>query len=265
MDASMPVDQWITDLIYLGGNAIAWLAYLYVGARLYLLSRRTGQLPEFLIAATFLFWMLSYLIYDIPYAIVRADALVPTFCSYASLVTLGVGNVAFAFFIRSVFRSDERWAAWLVAAIAIADIAGIVGSAWIGDWEGINPLANPWYWLEYFGSFAPTVWMSVEGFAQYFKMRKRLKLGLCEPIACNRFLLWGITGALWMILETILTANDFVNALTGQWSYLLEFFVAVFEAVPVALIWFVFFPPAFYCRWVEGGGSTETEGYPPTD
>jgi hypothetical protein len=263
MEASAPFGTLITDLVYLSGNAIACFAYLYVGVRLYRLSRRTGQRPEFLIAATFLFWGISYPFYDIPYAIVRVDELVPAACSYASLITLGVGNVAFAFFIRSVFRSDSRWATWLVAAIVVSLVGGVAGSAWVGDWEGINPLANPFYWLKCFGSFAPSTWMAAEGFAQYCKARRRLKLGLCEPMACNRFLLWGFAGALWVILEVVLTANDFANALTGQWSPLLDFGVALFEIIPVAVIAFVFFPPAFYCRWVEGSGKA-ADAKPPT-
>jgi len=259
----MPLGQLITDLVYLSGNAIAWGAYLYVGVRLYRLSRRTGQLPELLIAATFLLWTLAYLFYDIPYTIVLAGELVPDVCSYASLITLALGNAAFAFFIRAVFRPDARWATWLVAAIVVSLVAGVAGSAWVGDWEGINPLANPWYWLEYLGSFAPSAWMTAEGFSQYFKARRRLELGLCEPMACSRFLLWGIAGALWVILEVVLTANDFANALTGQWSPLLDFGVALFEVVPVAVIWFVFFPPEFYRRWVEGSAKP-TGAAPPT-
>jgi hypothetical protein len=265
MGTLTPFEKLITDFVYLGGNAIAWMVYLYVGLRLYLLSQRTRQHPERLIAATFLLWVLSYLFYDLAYAVVLADALVPDFCSYAALITLALGNAAFAFFIRSVFRPAARWATWFVAAIVIGLVAGVAGSAWIGDWEGINPLANPWYWLEYFGSFAPTVWLAAEGFTQYFKARRRLKLGLCEPMACNRFLLWGIAGALWMILEAIVTAGDFVLAFTGQWSVPLGFWIATFEAVPVVFIWFVFFPPAYYCRWVEGSGSTGTGGVLPAN
>jgi hypothetical protein len=253
----MTVEKLTTDFVYLGGNAIAWAAYLYVGVRLYRLSRRTRQLPELLIAATFLFWVLSYLFYDIPYAIVRADELVPDVCSYAALITLGVANIAFALFIRSVFRPDARWAKWLVASIVVSIVAGVAGSAWIGDWEGIDPLANPWYWVECYGGMASTVWMAAEGFALYFKMRRRLKIGLCEPMACNRFLLWGIAGVLWMTLEVIVTANDYAYALTGQWPVLLDFGVAAFEVAPVMVIWFVFFPPAFYCRWIEGAGRTK--------
>ncbi len=263
MDAITPVGKLISDLVYLGGDGIACLAYLFVGVRLYRLSRRTGQLPEFLIAACFLFWVLSYALYDIPYAIVESEELIPVVCSYGSLIALALGNAAFALFIRSVFRRDARWATWLVAAIVISLVAGVAGSAWIGDWEGINPLANHWYWLEWFGSFAPSVWMGAEGFAHYFKARRRLKLGLCDPMACNRFLLWGIAGMLWVILEEISTANDFVNALTGQWSELLGFGIALFEVAPVTIIWFVFFPPEFYCRWVEASGKP-ANAEPPT-
>jgi hypothetical protein len=258
----MTTETLISYFVYLGGNAIACAAYIYVGARLFLLSRRTGQRPEFLIAATFLFWALSYVFYDIPYAIFASDELIPTFCSYGSLITLAIGNLLFALFIRSVFRRDARWATCLVAAIAVANTAGVAGSAWVGDWEGINPVANPWYWPEFFGSFAPPVWMGAEGLAQYFKARRRLKLGLCEPLACNRFLLWAIAGALWLILEGILTANDFVNALTGQWSLGLDFGVAIFEVIPVTVIWLVFFPPEIYCRWIEGSAKPAGEEAP---
>jgi len=247
------------------GEIIAGFVFFFVGVRLYLLSRRTGHLPETLIAVSFLLWTLSYALWDIPFAFVDSEELVPAVCSYGSLIALASGTVVFAFFIRAVFRPAARWAMGLVAAIAIGNLAGVVGMACMGDWEGTNPLANPWYWLEFFGSVAPSTWMGAEGFAQYFKTRRRLKLGLCEPMACNRFLLWGIAGALWVILEAVVTANDLVYAHTGQWSELLGVGMAFFEVVPIAIVWFVFFPPEFYCRWIEGGRSKGAEGSPPAN
>jgi hypothetical protein len=44
---------------------------------------------------------------------------------------------------------------------------------------------------------------------------------------------------------------------------LLDFGVAIFEAVPVVIIWLVFFPPEPYCRWVEGSGK-RADAEPPT-
>jgi hypothetical protein len=245
------------------GEVISGFVYLFVGVRLYRLSRRTGHLPEALIAASFLLWTLSFAIWDIPYAFVDSEELVPAVYSYGSLIALTSGTVVFAFFIRAVFRPDARWAIWLVAAIAVSNLAGVVGMAYMGDWEGTNPLANPWYWLEFFGGIAPSAWMGAEGFAQYFKTRRRLKLGFCEPITCNRFLLWGLAGSLWVTLEVIVTASDVVYAFTGYWSELLGLGIAFFEVVPIAIVWFVFFPPAFYRRWVEGGGK-RAGAVPPT-
>ena len=236
------------------GEVISGFVYLFVGVRLYRLSRRTGQLPDTLIAVSFLLWMFSFAIWDIHYAFVESEDLVPAAYSFGSLIALASGNIVFLFFIRSVFRPDVRWAIWLVAAIAVGNFAGVAGMAGMGDWGGIDPLANPWYWLECFGSFAPSVWMGAEGLTQYFKARRRLKLGLCEPMVCNRFLLWGVSGWLWVLLEAFVTLNDLVYAFTGQWSELVGFGMALFEVVPIAIFWFVFFPPAFYCRWVERRG-----------
>jgi len=236
------------------GEVISGFVYLFVGVRLYRLSRRTGGAPEALIAASFLLWTLSYAIWDIPYAFVDSEELVPAVNSYGSLVALAAGNAVLAFFIRAVFRPGARWATGFVAAVAVSNLAGVAGMAWHSDWEGTGALTNPWYWLECFGSIAPITWMGVEGLAQYFKTRRKLKLGLCEPMSCNRFLLWGIAGALWVILEAIVTASDLVYALTGEWSALLGVAIGLLEFVPIAIIWFVFFPPVFYRRWVERRG-----------
>jgi hypothetical protein len=222
------------------GEVVAAVVYLFVGVRLFQLSCKTRHVPEKLIAASFFFWVLAYAIWDIPYAFVESEAMVPPVYSFGSLVALALGNLVFACFIRAVFRPEERWALRLVVAVAVANLAGVVGSGSTGDWEGTNPLANPWYWLEFFGSLAPTLWMGAEGFAQFFKARKQLKLGFCEPMTCNRFLLWGIAGSLWAVLEMIVTSSGFG--------------IGLLEILPIAIVWFVFFPPAFYCRWVEGGG-----------
>jgi hypothetical protein len=247
------------------GEIISGVVYLFVGVRLYLLSRRTGRAPEVLIAASFLLWVLSYAFWDIPFAFVASAELVPAVYSYGSVIALALGNVVLAFFIRAVFRPDARWASGLVAAIAVSNLAGLTGMATMGDWAGRNPLANAWYWLEFLGSIAVTAWMGAEGFAQYFKTRKQLKLGLCAPMTCNRFLLWGIAGSLWLILEVVVTAGDIVYAYTGYWSVLLGFGTAFFDVAPITVVWFVFFPPAFYCRWVEGRGKPADAKLPAVD
>jgi len=233
------------------GEFVSGVVYLFVGVRLYGLSRRTGEAPERLIAASFLLWALAYAFWDIPYAFIDSGAALPAAWAFASQVALTLGNVVFAFFIRAVFRPTARWALGFAVLIAVCNVAGLAGMAGQGDWEGIGALGDSGYWLECFGSFAPILWMAAEGFGRFFKTRKQLKLGLCEPMVCNRFLLWGIAGLLWVMLEALVTVSDLLHAQTGEWSGLLGIGTGVLEFAPVAIVWFVFFPPAFYSRWVE--------------
>lgn len=255
----MPIEKWLSDLIYLGSEAIACVAYLYVGVRLHLLSRRTGRSPELLMSLTFVFWTLSYVMYDVPYAIVLVEELVPEVCAFGSLVAVGIGNFTFACFIRTVFHPRDRWAAWLVGAIGASLVAGVAGSAYLGDWEGVDPFSNPWYWFENFGGFAPYFWIGAEGLVHYFTARRRLRLGFCDAMTCHRFLLWGVAGSLWLFVELIRTSNEFVLALTGGWSELLNTGTAIFEVVPVGVIWLAFFPPPAYARWIDRAALTTAD------
>jgi len=232
-------------------EAISGVVYLIVGVRLYALSRGTRQAPERLIALTFLFWALCYALYDIPYLWNGLEESVPAFFAYTSLLAFDLVNVFFALFTREVFRKHTRWADGLVAAIALSMHAGAAGTAWVGDWEQVNPVANPGYWPQTVGGLAPSAWMGVEGFTQYVKARRRLALGLCEPLLCHHFLLWGIAGALWAGLEFVLVAQDHIDLSAGEWSGALGIVNGLLEIVPIALMWLVFFPPAGYRRWLE--------------
>jgi len=233
-------------------EAIAGVIFLIVGVRFYFLSRQTGQAPEYFIALTFLFWGLGYALYDIPYAFVEGDESISPFFSYSSLLAINLGTVAFAVFTKEVFRKQQNWAGWLVVAIAVCLVLGSAGSAWVGDWEQVDPFANPGYLPQTLGGLAPTIWMGVEGLSHYASARKRRKIGLCAPLTCHHFLLWGLAGALWAILEIVVVAQDFIYLSAGDWSGALGIVNGVLEVVPIGMIWLVFFAPARYRRWIEG-------------
>jgi hypothetical protein len=232
------------------GELIAGFVYLIVGARLYALSLRTGEACDRLLSVSFLFWALGYLSYDVPFALAGEESLVSPAFSFAWRPLTYLGTFTLAIFTRRLFRSQERWSAWLVAGVAGCMIVGLAGSAWMGDWGGFSPLSNPWYWLEQVGRTAPFIWIGTEGLAQYRKARKRQRLGLCDALLCNRFLLWGVVGVLWALLELVVVPQDIVYESTGQWSDSLGMFLGWLEFVPVAMIWLVFFPPAFYRNWI---------------
>jgi len=230
---------------------IAGAIFFCVGIRLYRLSRRTRQAPEYLVALTFLAWAFSFAIYDIPYLFTPEGEPIAPAAAYGSLLAVNVGNIGLALFTREVFRKRERWALWLVVAIASLLVCGSVGTAWVGDWEQTDPVANPGYWLQTVGGLAPSVWMCVEGFGHYRSARLRRRLGLCDPLTCQNFLLWGVAGALWMGLEFVLVAQDHFYLSAGELSGALGIANGLLELVPIALMWLVFFPPAAYRRWIE--------------
>ena len=238
-------------------SVIAGLIYLVAGARLYRFSVRTGGAPERLLSVSLVLWGCCYPLYNLPYALVDESMLTPF--SFASRIVLHMGTIAFLLFTRKVFRSRERWATWLVAGTIVCLVAGVGGSARVGDWEGFYPLSNPWYWLEWVGRTAPMAWMGIEGFVQYRRARPRRRLGLCDPLVCNRFLLWSLTGTFWVILELVVTAQNIDYEITQRWTPSLDFAVSLLEILTVGVIWFVFFPPASYRSWIENRAAIADE------
>jgi putative Ca2+/H+ antiporter (TMEM165/GDT1 family) len=233
---------------YLGG-AIAGLFYLIAGTRLVRLSLRTGEAPERLLGLTFLVWSLSYLFWQLPIALANGWMELQLF--FLGRVLDDIGSVAFAMFLRVVFRNQVRWASWLVVAVAGCGIFGVVGSAMVGDWEALLPLSNPWWWLEVVAFQITVIWMGVEGFHHYRMARQRMRLGLCEPLICNRYLLWGLTGLTWTIYQSAMIAQQIEYERTQVWSTSMDTAVAVLEFGALAMISLVFFPPGFYRRWIN--------------
>jgi hypothetical protein len=229
---------------------IAGLAYLIAGFRLYRLSVRTGEAPERLLGATFLVWSLSYLCWQLPIALETGSLAMPLL--FAGRISEDIGSVTFALFLRVVFRNQERWATWLVVAVAVGMMVGIGGSLWVGDWEGTRPLSNPWWWLEIVGIVAVFAWTGIEGFIQHHKARQRLRLGLCDPTVCNRYLLWGLTGVVWTVYQFAAIVQQIEYEATQVWSASMDSVTGGLDLAAIALIWLVFFPPRFYQRWVAG-------------
>jgi hypothetical protein len=226
------------------------LAYFTICVRLLRLSQRSGEAPERLLGLAFLLWGLSYPLYYIPYYFL-AEGSLQAVLLFSSGVADDAGAFCLALVTLCVFRRRDRWAKFLVAGIAISLFAGLAGSVWVGDSEASRPLSNPWFWAEMLGDAAAMIWIATEGFHHYRKARQRLRLGLCEPLICNRYLLWGLAGAVWIVYDVALIAQYIDYELAQLWSPALDVLVSSLGALATAAIWFVFFPPAFYRRWIR--------------
>jgi len=229
-------------------SLIAALIYLAVGARLFALARRTRGRPEFLLALTYFSTGVSYFLYELPSLLERE----PTWILVLARIIYSVGMVPLLLFVRDVFRSDARWANALFWAITLSLISGVLFSTLEGDIEGVI-VSSVWFWFDWIGYTAPYVWIGAEALIAYSAARKRQQLGLCGPEVVHRFLLWALFGFFAALSGIFLIPLYLEYAATQVWPDWGDFATGGVEAASTVVLWFAFFPPAFYRRWIEGG------------
>jgi hypothetical protein len=219
-----------------------------VGIRLLLLARRTRELPELAIGLNFV--LAGALGYALLLAAESLRLLPQPQAGWASLLgvtAISVGAVAIGVFSRRVFRPGGA-AATLGLALLIAWLAlGVYGS-WVLHVQGSAQGAGGWLgrWAPNLGMVAAYAWSSYEPLRYHVLLRRRLRIGIGDPLIANRLLLWGIgTGAVTAVTAIHLVAqlrghNELPHSLVGPVS-LLVLCAAVAE-------WLAFFPPAAYRR-----------------
>ena len=232
---------------------VAGIIYLLAGARLVSLGIRTGQTPERFLGAAFMMYGVS----GVVYAIAAFESLTAfwTPLNFAARVAYLPCPLLVAIFTARVFRPDDRWARWIVQGVAILFLAGVGGSALTGDWEGFS-LGNPFFWLEWVGYTLPFGWAAAEAFHQYLQARRRVSIGLCEPSVCNRLLLWSLFGLIQVLGSFVLigqyAAYERENVFSSSWDYL----YGGTMIAALLVMWFAFFPPASFVRWVNRSTGT---------
>jgi hypothetical protein len=232
--------------------------YLAAAFPLFRLSARSGESPERVLGIAFLLIGISYLFYELPFALENEALFVPF--SVAGRVIYAASVVAVALFTKQVFHRNRRWANWLLGSTVVLLVVGFAVSAWNGDWEGLLPLSNPGFWAEWLGQMIPCVWVACAGLSEYAKAQRRLSVGLTDALVCNRFLLFGCFGILQMGSVGVLIPMYIGYEITGIFSTWSDRVLGSFELLTVATIWIAFFPPAVYRRWMGGSALAETGG-----
>jgi hypothetical protein len=232
------------------GGVAAGIVYFAAAVRLIRLSWRSQKSPEFVLGLSLLLWGLSAVCWQIPLMTTNQPLTEPLL--FAGRVLMHTGTIFFVNFIWITFRNRSRWAKYLAYAIAFSLFAGVAGSISVGDWEGIRPLSNRWWWLDWAGGTVAMIWIGVEGFIAYRKARQRVRLGACDPLVCNRFLLWGIVGIIWTLYNGVMLGQTVEFESNQVWSTGMDHANGVIEATGILIVWLIFFPPRFYQRWVGG-------------
>jgi hypothetical protein len=164
----------------------------------------------------------------------------------ACRVGISASVLCLLLFTREVFRPRSRAAGAFVALLALGMLAGLVGSGMLGDWGGFQD-DNAWVWIENVSQLAAFAWGFAEPVAYHAKLRRRVRIGLADPLVAHRMLLWGaysgsfaICQLVWML---VLVAFDDLTALDGL-------MVSATVAGELSL-WLAFFPPSPYARWIR--------------
>jgi len=209
-----------------------------VGIRLLLLSLRTGRMPERLIGLSLLLagglgsgGLIAAGLADEPRALILAIAMLSVDCGIAALGA----------FTWLVFR-PTRLGATLVAVCVALLFASLITDRIAGHFLGVPRTAFSMA-SDYAGRLGIYTWASYESLRQWVLARRRVRLGLSEPLVANRFLLWGVAAlaalgiwlhSLWRELHRVADQTE------------LYLVVTVLGGICALAIWLGFFPPRAY-------------------
>lgn len=243
------------------GNGLFTLAMLVAAIRCLLLWRRTRQVPEFSVGLGFL------LIAGVGYPLMAVAGVGSSEVSEvepsllgAGLAGIALGVVSLQVFNWKTFRPGNRWAIVLVLSTLLAAIGVCAGAiqalttappdaspvlAARGWWLGLRLLFETWY-----------VWTAIEALGEYGRARRRLALGLSDPVVVNRFLLFGAMGVYLAVNGAIAMVLEYQGM--GPLTHLAPALVLMANgSVAAVLILLAFLPPRAYLDFVRGRAAAE--------
>ena len=237
-------------LLLLGISSLASLvASLVLGIRLLRLAARTHGVPELAMGTGFIvggFFGFLLILIGNPEAGSGLSAAVSERLFRVGMSLLSVGVCCTYVFVWQTFRPHSPVALGLTLG-AIAVILGSLQPVWTSPVK--HALIDPIHLLGDAVRLGGMLWGSVEALRYYAAMRRRLALGLADPVVTNRLLLWGIAmaaGVIVTVTSVFMTISGMVEP--DSWPYLV---IGIFSFISPAAQWLAFFPPRVYCEWVE--------------
>lgn len=240
------------QLVSVIGMGVFFTVSLLVGVRLLLVGARTRQSPELLIGAGLL--ALGPLGFPAAAVSVRImdshPGVAAPMLAYA-VAMLAIGGACPALFTWLVFRPHSAVAHAIVVSIplglALCWTLAVTSHGYDMRGRGLDTYGA----LAFLLRSASLAWASTESLRYWRMMKRRVPLGLAEPVTANRFLLWGIGiggGALTSLIALVgtsltpdrLVMSDGLNAL-----------ISVVGLASAAAIFLGFLPPDRYRRFIE--------------
>jgi hypothetical protein len=242
---------------------------LVVAVRLLRLWSRGGGVPErslgiYFLASAFLGALLLIIAYGslVDDSLSLSDLQIRLLIGTA-VFGMAVGAAGVYVFTWRTFRANSRWAG---VAVGVGLSALALGFALEAIQEGFALVLFPGlgHWLGWAGRTLPMLWVAVESFRYYGLLRRRLRLGLSDPVLVNRFLLWAIWAvAVFLNLMADLVARLAYAAAAGTTSGEVVPEIAaplvmvtvsvtmILGAVSAVTLFLTFFATEDYRRWLR--------------
>jgi len=235
-----------------GGGMFLFLAVgTLIGIRLCLLARRTRQLPELAVGCALLFGGSVGLIFGLlGFHFQQQGQLLGNVLLGAAVLSLGIGSSSLALFNWSVFHRESRAIRNAVAGVAAVLFTTFILSGVVNHFQlrtnGVGLYFGTMQWIR----LTILAWSIYEALAYWRKLRRRMALGLADPLVTNRMALWGIgmSGAFVANLFSMWSLRNGADILqVGHISNLVPAFAGLLAA---GCLFFGFLPPARYVRHI---------------
>lgn len=241
------------SLVWIGFVAF-FIVALVVGVRVLLLARRTHELPELLMGIGVLG------IGPVGFGLLVGAQQVPNDLARVSL--LGISGVAvcagvFAKFVFNwrVYHPESAGVRLFVYAAGLA-LAGAFLWSGIADRFATDRALTPPSLARSVLQVSCLLWGAGESFRYWTKMRRRVRLGLADPVVSNRFVMWAIgafAAGFGTAVGTVAQIATGVPATDQGWVMVSSSMHGLVAAVAIAL---AFVPPGFYVRYIRARAET---------
>ncbi len=232
------------------GVGLFMLTSLVVGSRLVWLYLQRRKLPELLMAIGLLFT--GFLAFAVGTA--AKILVVGTPSLQLDMATLGLsieylGDAALVLFAWRVFHAEKRWATGVVVALALLFVAAFCGevlSHQVLRYADSQPMSGPWIPLGLATRGLAPSWIAFECFRFHAQLRRRVRIGLADPLVMHRVGLWGLAMAACALAYVVPIVHRLIYG-TGIREHLWAISaVSALAMVTAVSLWFAFLPPPKY-------------------
>jgi len=240
------------QLFALPGFLAFFFVALWVGVRLLVQWVRTRELPELLLGLGVLgIGPVGFGLAMIAAAAGAADPAAPSLAGGLAALAVGGGASAKAVFNWKIYHPRSRGVGVVtVAAIALLALAIAADAAKTG-FAPAGWMKPGWVMLRQFVQIAVLLWGAAEAFVWWQRMRRRVRIGIGDPLVASRFLLWGIGAGMAGLGSAVGMAVGLATGRPMNELPLLTLVLSLFGMVSAVALWLAFAAPERFRVWIR--------------